>query len=89
MGWFSGGSSRDVGRCVFGLTQASAFTIIVPLAEERDAGMQGCRDAGMLAGGFQKWLLGIQKSKIVIASKIGGDGGGGGQDNYLRLRWNL
>lgn len=52
--------------------------------------MQGCRDAGMLAGGFQKWLLGIQKSKVVIASQICGDGGVcGGQDNYLRLQWNL
>lgn len=32
----------------------------------------------MLAEGFQKWLLGIQKSKVVITSKIGGDGGVGG-----------
>lgn len=61
VGWFSGGPSRVVGGCVLGLAQASAFTIIVPLAEERDA--------GMLAGGFQRWLLGIPKSKVVITSQ--------------------
>lgn len=74
MGWLSGGPSRVLGGCVLGLAQVSAFTITVPLAEERDA--------GMLAGGFQRWLLGIPKSKAVITSpEIGGDGcvGGGGR----------
>lgn len=69
MSWFSGGISRVIGRNVLGLAQASALIVIVPLAEERDA--------GMLAGGFQKWLLGIPKSKVVITSQIGVWGGAG------------